>query len=89
MRDENSHKSESCVYEAGANESPTFDVFLDAGLDGRGAGAPIRLRVETQLGFTMVKYIRAIEFIDDYRAIGTFEVGTLDSECVQRARIEP
>jgi DMSO/TMAO reductase YedYZ molybdopterin-dependent catalytic subunit len=25
-------------------------------------GAPLRLRVETQLGFTMVKYIRAIEF---------------------------
>ena len=33
-------------------------------------GAPLRLRVETQLGFTMVKYIRMIEFIEDYRAIG-------------------
>ncbi len=33
-------------------------------------GAPLRLRVETQLGFTMVKYIRAIEFIHDYRDIG-------------------
>jgi len=33
-------------------------------------GAPLRLRVETQLGFTMVKYIRAIEFIEDYKAIG-------------------
>jgi sulfoxide reductase catalytic subunit YedY len=33
-------------------------------------GAPLRLRVETQLGFTMVKYIRAIEFIEDYKSIG-------------------
>jgi DMSO/TMAO reductase YedYZ molybdopterin-dependent catalytic subunit/thiosulfate reductase cytochrome b subunit len=38
-------------------------------------GAPLRLRVETQLGFTMVKYIRAIEFIDDYRAIGEGQGG--------------
>ncbi len=28
-------------------------------------GAPLRLRVETQLGFTMVKYIRAIEFVEE------------------------
>ena len=28
-------------------------------------GAPLRLRVETQLGFTMVKYIRAIEFVEN------------------------
>src|SRR5579872_6896382 len=33
-------------------------------------GAPLRLRVETQLGFTMVKYIRTIEFIKDYKTIG-------------------
>jgi len=33
-------------------------------------GAPLRLRVETQLGFTMVKFIRAIEFIEDYKTIG-------------------
>jgi DMSO/TMAO reductase YedYZ molybdopterin-dependent catalytic subunit len=33
-------------------------------------GAPLRLRVETQLGFKMVKWLRAIEFIDDYRRIG-------------------
>jgi sulfoxide reductase catalytic subunit YedY len=38
-------------------------------------GAPLRLRVETQLGFTMVKYIRAIEFIEDYRAIGKGQGG--------------
>jgi DMSO/TMAO reductase YedYZ molybdopterin-dependent catalytic subunit len=33
-------------------------------------GAPLRLRVETQLGFTMVKYIRATEFIEDHKTIG-------------------
>lgn len=38
-------------------------------------GAPLRLRVETQLGFTMVKYIRAIELIEDYRSIGDGQGG--------------
>jgi sulfoxide reductase catalytic subunit YedY len=38
-------------------------------------GAPLRLRVETQLGFTMVKYIRAIEFIENYKAIGQGQGG--------------
>ena len=32
--------------------------------------ARLRLRVETQLGFTMVKYIRAIEFVENYEHIG-------------------
>jgi DMSO/TMAO reductase YedYZ molybdopterin-dependent catalytic subunit/thiosulfate reductase cytochrome b subunit len=38
-------------------------------------GAPLRLRVETQLGFMMVKYIRMIEFIDDYRKLGLGQGG--------------
>jgi DMSO/TMAO reductase YedYZ molybdopterin-dependent catalytic subunit len=38
-------------------------------------GAPLRLRVETQLGFTMVKYIRAIEFVVDYKTIGQGQGG--------------
>ena len=38
-------------------------------------GAPLRLRVETQLGFAMVKYIRAIEFIEDYKTIGQGQGG--------------
>ena len=33
-------------------------------------GAPLRLRVETQLGFKMVKWLREIELIEDYRCIG-------------------
>lgn len=38
-------------------------------------GAPLRLRVETQLGFTMVKYICQIEFVHDYRQIGAGQGG--------------
>jgi DMSO/TMAO reductase YedYZ molybdopterin-dependent catalytic subunit len=38
-------------------------------------GAPLRLRVETQLGFTMVKYIRAIEFIENYTHLGRGQGG--------------
>jgi DMSO/TMAO reductase YedYZ molybdopterin-dependent catalytic subunit/thiosulfate reductase cytochrome b subunit len=38
-------------------------------------GAPLRLRVETQLGFMMVKYIRRIEFIADYRSVGQGQGG--------------
>ena len=33
-------------------------------------GAPLRLRVERQLGYKMAKYLRAIEVVDDYRAFG-------------------
>ncbi len=38
-------------------------------------GAPLRLRVETQLGFMMVKYIRRIEFVADYRSVGQGQGG--------------
>lgn len=33
-------------------------------------GAPLRLRNEHELGFKMVKWIEAIEFIDDFRRRG-------------------
>ena len=38
-------------------------------------GAPLRLRLESQLGFKMVKYIRAIEFVEDYKKIGKGQGG--------------
>lgn len=38
-------------------------------------GAPLRLRLETQLGFKMVKYLRAIEFVDEFRTIGEGQGG--------------
>lgn len=33
-------------------------------------GAPLRLRVETQVGFKMAKWINQIEFVNDYAGIG-------------------
>lgn len=38
-------------------------------------GAPLRLRVETQFGFKMVKYLRSIELVEDYRRIGDGQGG--------------
>jgi methionine sulfoxide reductase catalytic subunit len=38
-------------------------------------GAPLRLRVETQLGFKMTKYLRSIEFVEEYRTIGEGQGG--------------
>ena len=38
-------------------------------------GAPLRLRVENQLGFKMVKWIQAIEFVEDVQSIGKGEGG--------------
>jgi sulfoxide reductase catalytic subunit YedY len=33
-------------------------------------GAPVRVRFETKLGFKMVKFLRSIEFVEDYRKVG-------------------
>jgi len=38
-------------------------------------GAPLRLRMETQLGFKMVKWIRAIEVVQNYWGIGEGQGG--------------
>jgi DMSO/TMAO reductase YedYZ molybdopterin-dependent catalytic subunit len=38
-------------------------------------GAPLRLRVENQLGFKMVKWLRAIEFVEDTQSLGKGEGG--------------
>jgi methionine sulfoxide reductase catalytic subunit len=40
-----------------------------------GHGAPIRLRVETQLGYKMVKWLKSIEFVRDYKDIGKGQGG--------------
>ncbi len=39
-------------------------------------GAPLRLRVETVLGYKMVKWLRSIEFVADYRALGAGRGGS-------------
>lgn len=38
-------------------------------------GAPLRLRVETQLGYKMVKWLRSIELVSDYHNIGRGQGG--------------
>ena len=38
-------------------------------------GAPLRLRIETQLGYKMVKWIKSIEFVSDYKDIGKGQGG--------------
>ncbi|HEY7088769.1 MAG TPA: molybdopterin-dependent oxidoreductase [Tepidisphaeraceae bacterium] len=38
-------------------------------------GAPLRLRVENQLGFKMVKWIKAIEFAEDFKQVSLGEGG--------------
>ena len=38
-------------------------------------GAPCRLRVESQLGFKMVKYLRSLELVDDFSTIGQGQGG--------------
>jgi DMSO/TMAO reductase YedYZ molybdopterin-dependent catalytic subunit/thiosulfate reductase cytochrome b subunit len=38
-------------------------------------GAPLRLRVENQLGFKMVKWIQAIEFVEDIQSVARGEGG--------------
>lgn len=40
-----------------------------------GHGAPLRLRNEVQLGFKLVKWIKGIEFVEDFREIGGGEGG--------------
>ena len=43
-------------------------------------GAPLRLRIETQLGFKMVKWIKSIEFVTDYKNIGMGQGGHREDE---------
>jgi sulfoxide reductase catalytic subunit YedY len=38
-------------------------------------GAPVRLRVETQLGFKMVKWLHTIELVESYAAVGEGQGG--------------
>ena len=38
-------------------------------------GAPLRLRCENELGFKMVKWIAAIEFVNDFTHLGAGQGG--------------
>ncbi len=43
-------------------------------------GAPLRVRFETKLGFKMVKFLRRVEVVDDYRKIGGGMGGVREDE---------
>ena len=43
-------------------------------------GAPLRVRFETKLGFKMVKFLRSIEVVDDYRKVGDGMGGVREDE---------
>lgn len=43
-------------------------------------GAPLRVRFETKLGFKMVKFLRSIEFVEDYHTIGGGMGGVREDE---------
>jgi DMSO/TMAO reductase YedYZ molybdopterin-dependent catalytic subunit/Ni,Fe-hydrogenase I cytochrome b subunit len=43
-------------------------------------GAPVRPRIETKLGFKMVKFLRSIEVVDDYRQFGDGRGGVREDE---------
>jgi methionine sulfoxide reductase catalytic subunit len=47
---------------------------------GTAYGAPLRLRVENQLGYKMVKWIERIEFIESEKQIGEGEGGTNEDD---------
>jgi DMSO/TMAO reductase YedYZ molybdopterin-dependent catalytic subunit len=43
-------------------------------------GAPVRVRFETKLGFKMVKFLRSIDVVDDYRKVGDGMGGAREDE---------
>ncbi len=54
-----------CMLASEMNGSPLTEVY----------GAPLRLRVENQLGYKMVKWIERIEFVESEKAVGLGEGG--------------
>ena len=66
---------EGIYYDAQAIEQMSYHLTMLA-LDMNGEplnyhhGAPVRLRNEVELGFKMVKWIKGIEFVEDFDEIG-------------------
>ena len=54
-----------CLLASHMNGQPLTEVY----------GAPLRLRVENQLGYKMVKWIERIEFIESEKNVGQGEGG--------------
>lgn len=61
---ENAMKPE-CILALDMNGKPLPEVY----------GAPLRLRVENQLGYKMVKWIERIEFVESEKLLGEGEGG--------------
>ena len=61
---ENALKPE-CLIASHMNGQPLSEVY----------GAPLRLRVENQLGYKMVKWIEWIEFVESEKTVGKGEGG--------------
>ena len=59
-----------CVLASQMNGRPLAEVY----------GAPLRLRVENQLGYKMVKWIERIEFIESEKTVGLGEGGTNEDD---------
>jgi DMSO/TMAO reductase YedYZ molybdopterin-dependent catalytic subunit len=53
-----------------------------------GHGAPLRLRSETQLGYKMVKWLKSIEFVSDYKNIGKGQGGHREDHMYYSPRAE-
>jgi methionine sulfoxide reductase catalytic subunit len=53
-----------------------------------GHGAPLRLRAETQLGYKMVKWLKSIEFVSDYKGIGKGQGGHREDHMYYSPRAE-
>jgi sulfoxide reductase catalytic subunit YedY len=53
-----------------------------------GHGAPLRLRAETQLGYKMVKWLKSIEFVSDYKDIGKGQGGLREDHMYYSPRAE-
>jgi DMSO/TMAO reductase YedYZ molybdopterin-dependent catalytic subunit/thiosulfate reductase cytochrome b subunit len=62
-------KSE-CLLASEMNGQPLTEVY----------GAPLRLRVENQLGYKMIKWIERIEFVESEKTIGRGEGGTNEDD---------
>ena len=59
-----------CLLASQMNGSPLPEVY----------GAPLRLRVENQLGYKMVKWIERIEFVESEKQFGEGEGGTTEDD---------
>jgi DMSO/TMAO reductase YedYZ molybdopterin-dependent catalytic subunit len=59
-----------CLLAFEMNGKPLTEVY----------GAPLRLRVENQLSYKMVKWIERIEFIESEKAVGLGEGGTNEDD---------